>query len=58
MTREPFEFTDWVSGEPNDASDEACIEHIEWPEPGWNDIPCPETGDAYDYIIEYDIGSP
>lgn len=55
VTGEPFEYTNWGDGEPNDGVDEACLQYLDEP-PGWNDFPC-SAGAGTIYIVEYDTDS-
>lgn len=44
-------FSNWASGEPNDAGDEDCAQFYS-DGSGWNDLPC--TGASLDYyVVEY-----
>jgi len=57
QTGEPWSYTDWHPGEPNDyygAGVESCLE---WygPGMGWNDVRCSETKG---FLVEYDGMTP
>jgi hypothetical protein len=54
VTGEPFVYTNWASGEPNNAGPgaEDCMQ-IAVGAPQWNDLPCEEH--ARGYIVEYDV---
>ncbi|MEE4219349.1 MAG: IPTL-CTERM sorting domain-containing protein [Xanthomonadales bacterium] len=51
VTGEPWSFTAWGPGEPNNSGNEDCLHYR--PDGLWNDIPC---GTAYNrgFVVEYD----
>ena len=51
VTGEPFVYTNWGDGEPNDADGEDCMQYL--PGPAWNDFPC-GAGPGAVYVVEYD----
>lgn len=48
VTGEPFDFTDWRSGEPNGELNENCL-IVNWSGQGWNDALCAGT---WSYVCE------
>ncbi len=55
VTGEPFSYTNWASGEPNDSvANENCLHPHHSPDdaPRWNDQPC-DDGTVGGYIVEY-----
>lgn len=53
ITGEPWEFTAWFPGEPNDLNGE---EALQWFGPGWNDI-ARDAGNP-SFVVEFDPGAP
>jgi hypothetical protein len=55
VTGEPFEFTAWLPGEPNDSPfgeyGEAAEQQLAMHSTGWNDVP---DGPSYSFVIEYE----
>ena len=55
VTGEPFEYTNWGEGEPNDAGSsvgsEQCLQYLDSTDPHWNDFPC--GAEDVVYIVEY-----
>ena len=49
VTGEPFVFTNWNSAEPNDDTNEDCLEFRD--QGNWNDLNCSDTGQR-GYIVE------
>ena len=55
MTSEPFDYTNWGEGEPNnDGGDENCIQIFDESPPIWNDFPC-AAGSGVVFLVEYDV---
>ena len=52
VTGEPFDYTNWGDGEPNDGGVEQCLQYLPDP-PVWNDFPC-GAGPGAVYVVEYD----
>jgi len=55
VTEEPWDYTNWASGEPNDGSGLASEQYLlSWTEGGWNDgTEFPLSGDS-GYVVEYE----
>jgi hypothetical protein len=55
VTGEPWSYTDWKPGEPNDYAGSGGVEAcLDWRATGWNDALC--TGSEY-FVVEYDTDS-
>ena len=54
MTGEPWSFTNWGAGEPNNSGSDPTEDGLMFNgQPGWNDAS--RTVPGYGYIIEYDL---
>lgn len=53
VTGEPFEYTNWGVGVPDDEDGADCLQYLPGPEPYWNDFGC-GAGPGSVYIVEYD----
>ena len=51
VTGEPFSYSNWDSGEPNNSNNEDYVEFFA-NNGKWNDVP--DKSDVYGYIVEYD----
>ena len=52
VTGEPWVYSNWMSGEPNNSGDEDYLELYSWGGGGWNDLPGSYT---LPFALEFDV---